>query len=66
MKIPKKNAKRIDANIKLLFKNKPKERKSPLQSATIFKRGTVMKGCDGNNYIVKLSKNKVKKWVIYN
>ena len=62
----KKNAKRINSNIKLLFKNKPKERKSPLQSSTIFKRGTIMKGCDGTDYIVKLSKNKVKKWVKYN
>jgi len=62
----KKNAKRIDANIKLLFKNKPKKRNSPLQSATIFKRGTIMKGGDGNNYIVKLNKNKIKRWVIYN
>ena len=59
----KKNAKRINANIKLLFKNKPKERNSPLQSATIFKRGTVMKGCNNNDYIVKLNKNKVKRWV---
>lgn len=58
----KKNKKRIDKNIIKLFKNKPKKRPSPVQSATIFKKGTIMKGSDGNNYKVKVIKNNIKKW----
>lgn len=59
----KKNKKRIDKNIVKLFKNKPKQRPSPVQSATIFVKGTIMKGSDGNNYKVKVIKNNIKKWV---
>jgi hypothetical protein len=37
-------------------------RPSPSESATIFKVGTIKKGNDGNNWIVKQDKNKVKQW----
>ena len=48
-----KNRKRIKDNVLLLDKNKPKKRPSPLQSATLFKENTKMKGNDKKMYYVK-------------
>ena len=62
----KKNKKRIDKNIIKLFKNKPKQRPSPVQSATIFEKGTIMKGSDGYNYKVTTNKKKIKRWIKLN
>lgn len=56
------NRSRIKANILILDKYKPKSRPSPIQSATIFKVGTQLKGGDGRIYIVKAN-NKIKRWV---
>lgn len=56
------NRSRIKANILILDKHKPKSRPSPIQSATIFKVGTQLKGGDGRIYIVKAN-NKTKRWV---
>ena len=38
-------------------------RKSPAESATLFKVGTVKTGQDGNKYIIKQSSNGVKRWI---
>jgi hypothetical protein len=42
-----------------------KERPSPSESATLFNVGTEKKGNDGNIWIVKQNKNKIKKWIKY-
>jgi hypothetical protein len=39
------------------------KRKSPEQSATLYKIGTVKKGNDGNRWVVKKASNGVKRWV---
>lgn len=59
-----KNRKRIKDNVLLLDKNKPKKkRSSPLQSATLFKENTKMKGNDKKMYYVKtIGKN--KRWFL--
>ena len=41
------------------------ERKSPTQSATLFKVGTKKKGNDGNTWIVVINKNRVKRWKLH-
>jgi hypothetical protein len=41
------------------------ERKSPKQSATLYKVGTKKKGNDGNIWIIVENKNKVKRWQLY-
>ena len=41
------------------------ERKSPTQSATLYKVGTKKKGNDGNTWIVVMNKNRVKRWKLY-
>lgn len=41
------------------------ERKSPTQSATLYKIGTKKKGNDGNTWIIVENKNNVKKWQLY-
>ena len=38
-------------------------RKAPSASATLFKKGTMKKGNDGNKWIVKKSINGVKRWI---
>jgi hypothetical protein len=38
-------------------------RKSPIQSATLYKVGTKKKGLDGNMWIITETTNKVKRWV---
>ena len=58
-----KNRKRIKDNAMRLNKNKPKPRPSPLQSATLFKENTKMKGNDGKMYNVK-KVGKSKRWVL--
>ena len=58
-----KNRKRIKDNVARLDKNKPKPRPSPLQSATLFKENTKMKGNDGKMYHVK-TVGKSKRWVL--
>lgn len=40
-------------------------RKSPIQSATLYKVGTKKKGLDGNIWIIKETVNKTKRWVKY-
>ena len=57
---PKTKPKKI--KIKSLTKSKSK-RKCPRVSATNYKVGTVRKGIDGKKWIVKLLKNKIKRWV---
>jgi hypothetical protein len=44
-------------------KSKKKGRKGPEESATEFKVGFIKKGNDGNMWIVKENKNRVKRWV---
>ena len=56
----KKNSLRIQKNIHKIMKIN--NRKSPTESATIFKIGTKKKGNNGNIYIVKQTKNNVKRW----
>ena len=41
------------------------ERKSPTQSATLYKIGTKKKGNDGNIWIIVENKNNIKKWQLY-
>jgi hypothetical protein len=41
------------------------ERKSPTQSATLYKVGTKKKGNDNNTWIITENKNGVKKWILY-
>lgn len=41
------------------------ERKSPEQSATLYKIGTKKTGNDNNIWIVKENKNGIKKWILY-
>lgn len=41
------------------------ERKSPTQSATLYKVGTKKKGNDGNIWIIVENKNKVRRWQLY-
>jgi hypothetical protein len=41
------------------------ERKSPSQSATLYKIGTKKKGNDNNIWIITENKNGVKKWILY-
>jgi hypothetical protein len=41
------------------------ERKSPTQSATLYKIGTNKKGNDGNIWIIVENKNNIKKWQLY-
>jgi len=45
---------------------KLKIRKSPAESATLFKVNTIKKGQDGNKYTIKENKNGVKRWVKVN
>jgi len=40
-------------------------RKSPTQSATLYKVGTKKKGNDGNTWIIVENKNNVKRWQLY-
>jgi hypothetical protein len=40
-------------------------RKSPLQSATLFKIGTKKEGNDGNKWIVVKTSNNVKRWKLF-
>lgn len=40
-------------------------RKSPIQSATLYKIGTKKKGNDGNIWIIVENKNNVKRWQLY-
>lgn len=40
-------------------------RKSPSQSATLYKEGTKKKGNDGNTWIISVNKNGVKRWKLY-
>lgn len=40
-------------------------RKSPSQSATLYKEGTKKKGNDGNTWIISINKNGVKRWTLY-
>jgi hypothetical protein len=58
------NKKRIVKNINKLFKNKPKYRPSPSQSATVFKQDFKMAGNDGNMYIVDVTTKNIKRWVL--
>jgi hypothetical protein len=51
------------ATLKKLSRKTPKGRKSPKQSATLFKVGTVRKGMDGNRWVVKKTVVGVKRWV---
>jgi len=44
------NRSRIRNNVLILDKHKPKSCSSPIQSATIFKVGTQLKGSDGRIY----------------
>jgi hypothetical protein len=44
-------------------KSKSKIRKGPQESATLYKEGTKKIGNDGNIWIIKINKNKVKRWV---
>lgn len=72
-----KNSKRIEKILKKIINGikKPKQeittkklnkdRPSPPQSATLFKKGTKKKGNDGNMYIVETDKNGTKKWKKY-
>lgn len=39
-------------------------RKSPSQSATLYKVGTKKKGNDGNTWVIVVNKNNVKRWVL--
>lgn len=39
------------------------KRKSPSKSATLFSVGKVLKGNDGNKWIIKKNKNGIKRWV---
>ena len=41
-------------------------RKSPKQSATLYKVGTKKKGLDGNMWIITETSNKTKRWVKFN
>jgi hypothetical protein len=41
------------------------ERKSPEQSATLYKIGTKKIGNDNNTWIITENKNGIKKWTIY-
>ena len=41
------------------------KRKSPTESATLYKVGTKKKGNDGNTWIIVENKNNVKKWQLY-
>lgn len=68
----KKNATRIDSNIKTIMDKMPKmpsvqkklkpNRPSPAESATLFKIGTKKKGNDGNMYIITKIKSDIKRW----
>lgn len=40
-------------------------RKGPEDSATLYKPGTIMKGNDGNLWIIMSNKNKIHKWIPY-
>lgn len=40
-------------------------RKSPTESATLYKIGTIKKGNDGNMWIIVENKNKVKRWKLH-
>ena len=51
------------STLKKLSRKTPKGRKSPKQSATLFKIGTVRKGLDGNRWVVKKTISGVKRWV---
>jgi len=42
-----------------------KVRKSPTQSATLYKLGTIKTGNDGNKWIIVKNKNNVKRWRLY-
>jgi len=42
-----------------------KVRKSPTQSATLYKLGTIKTGNDGNKWIIVKNKNNVKRWMLY-
>jgi hypothetical protein len=50
---------------KLQNGGKKSERKSPYQSATLYKVGTIKTGNDGNKWIVKVNKIGVKQWKLY-
>ena len=70
-----KNSKRLEKILKKIINGikkpkqeniqKNKDRPSPSQSATMFKKGTKKKGNDGNMYIVETDKNGTKKWKKY-
>lgn len=49
-----------------MSKTKSKNRKSPLESATAYKIGTVKRGVDGNLWIVRETQNGIKRWVVHN
>lgn len=40
-------------------------RKSPSQSATLYKVGTIKTGNDGNKWKITMNKNNVKRWILY-
>lgn len=42
-----------------------KQRKSPEQSATLYKLGTKKTGLDGNTWIIAENKNKIKRWKLF-
>ncbi len=42
--------------------SKTKTRKSPTESATLFTLGTIMKGNDGNMWIITETKTNIKRW----
>lgn len=41
------------------------KRKSPIESATLFNKGTVMHGLDGKEWIVTVTSTGIKRWVPY-
>jgi hypothetical protein len=47
------------------LKKKIIKRKSPIESATLFKVGTKKKGVDGKIWIIKVTSNGVKRWVLF-
>jgi hypothetical protein len=53
--------KKTASKIKTSSKSKSK-RVGPSDSATLFPKGTIKKGNDGNKWVVIVTKNKIKKW----
>jgi hypothetical protein len=46
-------------------KSSSKERVGPIQSATLYKVGTIKTGNDGNKWIIAETKDGVKRWQIH-